>query len=254
MVAGKRRIEYRLRGADQKFLKKDRAAELTVIMRRFDKLQDSQPSKDPKLVTRINLKAKPAVRGEESGWFMADVNLEDERPDTILAKIDKGDKENQVNFKVQFQLHIPGTPETLTDTVIITKPNPELDNTRPNLGLLYELASDNRVVLGRALSDKTKKLIGDLDGPEEDGEKSPGKRGKKLYFDLNSAALIPDCLVKIPDKYGPAVKGKPEAYWDRGWNSGEYMFGEPFKISYVMLAIVILLSAEWLTRKLLKLA
>jgi hypothetical protein len=58
----------------------------------------------------------------------------------------------------------------------------------------------------------------------------------------------------ITDKDEKETKGEAPYLWDQGWDTNTEFLGLPIKFSSVMLVIVILLSAEWLTRKLLKLA
>ncbi len=227
----KKQISYRLRGRDRKLLKKEMAAQLQVFMARFAKPDDARP--DPTTRVKIDLAAKPSSRNEETGWFMADV------PMTTPGKY-------------EFELKIPGTSEILRNTTIATRPNPELDNVKPNLLRLYNLASDNQLVLGRVNSDEVKKKIRELKGPEEDGAKSISRDGKKLYFSLDSAALIPDCMITDRDK--KTTIGDVQDIWDKGYDTDYEILGWKVEFSWVMLIIVTLLSVEWLTRKLLKLA
>ena len=56
-------------------------------------------------------------------------------------------------------------------------------------------------------------------------------------------------------------RGKVDDVWDDGWTLPSWLIsptagpgGTPIKFSYVLAAVVGLLSIEWLTRKLLRLA
>jgi hypothetical protein len=240
MTTGKRRIEYRLRGPDLKFLGKE-ALPLIVLMRKFNKDTDKpEVGVEPK---KIPLKDKPSSGTGPSGWFMADVDIREPG-------------------KYQFELKIPNTPEVLTETVIVEEPNPEKDNTKPNHLRLWTVASENQFVLARAISDQTKRKIHELEGPDENGERNPARKGKNLYFDMDNASIIPDTLITETDT--KTVRGKSDPWWDKDigetfgdeplFDSDNTLFGYPFKISFVLSVIVVLLSAEWLTRKLLKLA
>src|SRR5262249_55173515 len=82
----------------------------------------------------------------------------------------------------------------------------------------------------------------------------------RLYFDLKNAPLIPTCMVQDIQKQ--VSRGKHRDLWDDGVTLYEYPAPEdpskpakqPIKVAYVLLAVVGLLSIEWLTRKLLRLA
>ena len=72
----------------------------------------------------------------------------------------------------------------------------------------------------------------------------------RLYFDLNTAEIIPDCM--ITDRKTQRNRGPVRDIWDEGVVVRE---GDPpWKLSYTLLVVIGLLSVEWLTRKLLKLA
>jgi hypothetical protein len=99
----------------------------------------------------------------------------------------------------------------------------------------------------------------------------------RLYFDLKSAPLIPSCMIK--DDKTDSIPGKMQDLWDDGvvlwrgkfsfrqlmmdcgrlltsgtWGPNHEGSGSPVKLPYVLIAVVGLLSAEWLIRKLLRLA
>jgi hypothetical protein len=243
-VGDKKRVEYRLWSLDHNPFPRDRAPALKLHLRRYNKLDDPKP--DPKSVQNIDVKPKPGRRdrtGKEtdSGWFMADFSLK--KPG-----------------KYEFELPIPGTPETLRKTVIVDQPNPELDDVKPDLLRLYRLAQEGhdyhpvQIVLNRLVDDKVKRKVRSLTPPRESSENPVGKEGDSLFFDLDSAALIPQCM--ITDKDEKETKGEAPYLWDQGWEAEwiDPIFGWEIKFAYVLTAIVVLLSLEWLTRKLLKLA
>jgi hypothetical protein len=242
-VGDRKRIEYRLWGLDRNAFPRSRAPELKVYLRRYNKIDDPKP--DPKSAEKIDIQPKPGRKDrtgkeEESGWFIADFSLK--KPG-----------------KYEFELKIPGTPETLRKTVIVDQPNPELDVVKPDLLRLYRLAQEGhdyhpvQMVLNRVVDDRVKRQVRELRPPREVSENPVGK-GDSLYFDLESAPLIPRCM--ITDKDEKETKGEALYLWDQGWESEwvDPFFGWEIKFAYVLTAVVVLLSLEWLIRKLLKLA
>jgi hypothetical protein len=152
------------------------------------------------------------------------------------------------------ELTVPGRPGlTENGTLEVTESNPEKDDTRPDFDTLYKLASDaeelkNRIpqadydTLLRALT--RPKLEGDADKPKGTEKEKP-----RLFFNLNNAQLIPNCIDK--DETTQTSRGKPEDLWDTGW--WQASDGKPI-LSKVLIVVVGLLSLEWLIRKLLRLA
>jgi hypothetical protein len=121
------------------------------------------------------LKARAGKEKEETGWFMAELSL-------------------KIAGKYQLELEIPGSKDRIYHTILVIQPNPELDNSQPDHARLYRLASANESVLKRSINDTIKKALKRLTRPAE-GEKRAVVDGKRLFFDLESAKLIPDCLV-----------------------------------------------------------
>jgi hypothetical protein len=247
VVGDKKRIEYRLRGLDLKPLRRDIVKDASkrpkVIIHR-PPTKDGKPFDtrlDPQTPGEVYLVPKPNPRNEDDGWFMADFPI-------------------MTPGEYKFELKIPTTPEVIRTTVLVERPNPELDNLRPDLNRLYRIASDIERILPRITKDDVKEKLKALKGPQDEADPNAAAReGKKLYFDLDSASLIPDLMVTEYDR--KRTKGKDTPIWDMGWDVGKtfdddswYVFGQPFRFPYVMLIVVGLLSAEWLTRKLLKLA
>ena len=71
---------------------------------------------------KFELRAKPAQGGEWGGWFQ-----------TRFRVTEPG--EHRLNLK------IPETGESLLGRFTVKESNPELDNTRPDFGQMYQLAS-----------------------------------------------------------------------------------------------------------------
>jgi hypothetical protein len=187
----------------------------------------------------VELQPKPTQGGEWEGWFAG----------RFLVTAPG-------NYEIQ--LPVPGTSDTATSKFVVKESNPELDNTRPDFGQLWQIASkleeeetrEGRSqkfgVFHRITNDELRaKLRAELErtnaGLSKDGD-------LRLYFDLKAAPVIPDCMKaeqRIQRSRGPV-----KDLWDEGMEFGD----PPLKLSFALLVVVALLSAEWLTRKLLKLA
>jgi hypothetical protein len=154
----------------------------------------------------------------------------------------------------------PGQESEASETAkfVVKEANPELDNTRPDYDRMYRMASEADEVLPRMGNEGDKnELKRRLRRPklekEKEGEATdsvdirPDKM--RLFFDLKNASLIPTCM--MADVQKQVSRGKHRDWWDAGTSLGGRL---PFEISYVLLLVVGLLSAEWLTRKLLRLA
>ena len=85
--------------------------------------------------------------------------------------------------------------------------------------------------------------------PDAKDKKAASAEDKpRLYFDLANADLIPSCMKadsQDAKSFGPVT--------DR-WDDGFTLWHTQTKISWVLVVVVGLLSVEWLTRKLLRLA
>ena len=154
------------------------------------------------------------------------------------------------NYELQVQ--VPGTPEILSRKFVVKDSNPELDNTMPDFAQLRQVATDATSVLARVSEDVKSRLKPELErtnggNARESAENKPSPR---LYFDMKAAKLIPECMVierKVQKNRGPI-----KDLWDSGIEIGGY--DPPLKVSAALVLIVGLLSVEWLTRKLLRLA
>ena len=184
----------------------------------------------------------------------------------------------------RFQVRTPGpyelevrVPETNDTTppqkFIVTPSNPELDDTRPDFDLMYRMASEADLVLPRmeiaAQQELRKRLTRPVLSDTPSGDKPNGKDDKlgddpkqvknvpnedkmRLYFDLSNADLIPSCM-KADSKTARSL-GPVTDQWDDGFELWHTPPDAPVKLSYILLTVVGLLSIEWLTRKLLRLA
>jgi hypothetical protein len=147
----------------------------------------------------------------------------------------------------------PETGDSLTQRFTVKDANPEMDNTRPDFQTMYELASEADDVLGRMTDAERQEIKRSLQRPKMESDSQADNKDDKvrLYFDLKNAQLIPMCM--RPDVQTLRNRGPIQDLWDDGfvvWDREP----QPVTMSYVLLAVVGLLSLEWLTRKLLRLA
>jgi hypothetical protein len=158
---------------------------------------------------------------------------------------------------------IPETGDTATGKFTVKESNPELDNPRPDFAALYDLASDAERVLKRVPEEVARELRERLQRRKADPKAAKTDSGMKkdsapderlkLYFDLNTASLIPNCM-----KYETRTqrnRGAANDLWDSGyvlWNRDPP--DAPITMSWVLTIVAGLLSLEWLSRKLLRLA
>ncbi|MBY0523356.1 MAG: hypothetical protein K2R98_08150 [Gemmataceae bacterium] len=152
--------------------------------------------------------------------------------------------------KYTVELPIPGSSETLRREFQVKESNPELDNSRPDFAAMEAMASEvgklqvnesSKAALRTSLRKTARPAEGD--GPKGDDP--------HLFFSLDNASVIPDYLKS--DLKVQRSRGKIEDLWSAGPTFAEWG-GSPVTISAVLLIVVFLLSAEWLTRKLLRLA
>lgn len=226
------RMEARLYGRDMQPL--NRVEKPKVIVK---------PPPGVAVPPAVELQAKPTQGAEWEGWFAG----------RFLVN-------SPGNYEVQLQ--VPGTPDILSSKFMVKEANPELDNTRPDFAQLRQIASraeqdelrdgnlQKKGILPSLNDEQRIKLRAELmrtnssvvkDSSEED-------RDLRLYFDLKGAELIPECLDNRVEKI--RNRGPVKDLWDYGFTVGD----PPLTVSYTLIAIIGLLSLEWLTRKLLKLA
>jgi hypothetical protein len=197
---------------------------------------------------KFDLKAKSGQGSEWAGWFQ-----------TRFRVTEPG--EYRLNLK------IGETGETLPRRFTVKESNPELDNTRPDFAQMYQLASETSEIVPRlekpveeelrlALEGTAARLLHRIDegNPEADKDR-PERNGKaakeqpRLFFDLASARIIPKCMVT--DSKVQRSRGAVQDLWDQGFS----LWPDPsVRMATVLLLVTLLLSVEWLTRKLLKLA
>jgi len=171
----------------------------------------------------------------------------------------------------EFTVKVPRQPgqdveQAETARFTVKESNPELDNTRPDYDRLYRLASEADEVLPRMTPADAEALKKRLQRPRletatEGTDRTDIRDDKlRLYFDLKNADLIPSCMIQ--DIRKQISRGKYRDLWDDGVTLYEYpppespdeLARQPIKVAYVLLLVVGLLSIEWLTRKLLRLA
>jgi hypothetical protein len=167
--------------------------------------------------------------------------------------------------KYGLELKFPGSNEKLTGRFRVDATDPERDDTKPNFALLHRLASEakdvqlhdeqQRKAFTEALN-KVKETV-----RAEAKEAPPGvtvltaeNQTDRLLFDTTSARWIGECLESNDTPF--RTEGKVTDLWDKGWTvfadieHADKASGPP----WALVLLVLLLSAEWLTRKLLKLA
>lgn len=190
--------------------------------------------------------------GAKDGWFSG----------RFLVK---SPGEYEMTVKVPKQA---GQESETTETAkfIVKEANPELDNTRPDYDRMYRLASEGEEVFLRMSEgdrNEVKRRLGrpKLETGPDTADKTDIREDRpRLYFDLKNASLIPTCMVQ--DVQVQVSRGKHRDLWDDGFVVYEHPKPTdpnkperpPVKIAYVLLAVVGLLSTEWLIRKLLRLA
>jgi hypothetical protein len=206
----------------------------------------------------LDLKAKPSQGGEWMGWFAAQFR--------VMAP-----------GEYRLNLTIPESGESLQHRFFIKEANPEMDNTRPDFGQMYQLASEitqevqprldkpTLEEVKRELEKTAARLLQRVDDKENVADAAKRGEGKDktaaketladnkevphLFLDLNSAKVIPKCM--ITDSKVQRSRGPVKDLWDQGFTLSK----EPaIQFATVLLIVTALLSGEWLTRKLLKLA
>lgn len=223
----------------------DRSAKPEITL----KLPPGVPEKEfPKPVVMV---PRP---GAKDGWFSGRFQVRSPGEYELTVKVPRG----------------TGVDSEMINTrkFVVTESNPELDDTKPDFDRLYRLASEATLVINRVPEDVKTELRRQLQRPRpkvaEGAEKEknePSLSDKpRLYFNLKNAELIPACMNS--DVQTATSKGPHTDLWDDGITivPGEKPDDpskpekKPIKISYVLLLVVGLLSVEWLTRKLLRLA
>ncbi len=139
--------------------------------------------------------------------------------------------------------------------------NPEIENTQPDFDDMWYLASNTDLVMARITDENVKrKVLEKLQRPRLEGTIKVDSKGEtitddgkaRLYFTLANAHLIPLCMISDPNT--TTTQGSVEDLWDAGWEFNQSSNGRPLKFSYALMVASLLLSMEWLFRKLLRLA
>ncbi|HEY2784911.1 MAG TPA: hypothetical protein VGJ05_08050 [Fimbriiglobus sp.] len=159
------------------------------------------------------------------------------------------------SFLYKVSVDVPDSPgEPLEGSFRINKSNPELDNTRPDFAAMEAMAStlaempaiargseNYTLFLGNAGDDKKAKLAFKLADTEKLG-KVPGTMEPKISKYRNKGP--------VEDLWDKPLEATtlPETFLTR------WLHGGPVPVSWLLLAVVALLSTEWLIRKLLRMA
>jgi hypothetical protein len=145
-------------------------------------------------------------------------------------------------------LPIPNSGDILRGRFAVRSTDPELDDARPDPAALAQLAGDIKEVDDRLTDAKDRATVRGKIRAGSTGESS----GTRLVFAPSGADAIPLCLTAQTKEQ--RNRGAVDDIWDNGPILGHTPSGRPIEISAVLLAIAGLLSAEWLGRKLLRLA
>ena len=204
-------FEAQLKGADLLPLPQDMRP--MVVVKKVDGLDGGAPKKDE----TFELKPKQ-TQGEWAGWFAGNFKVKDPG-------------------EYEFSIPIPGTNESLTQRLTVRKPNPETDNVRNNFGLLHQLASNAKDAIDPLPAETRKKILGLLQPIAAESPGSPGD-GPRLFFKLDQAGAIAECLRSIPPRE-VSVKGKLFDLWDDGWR-GDIKMNSYYVAMILPLAIGVL--------------
>ncbi len=216
-----------------------------------------QPPPGVTMPTSYEMRPKPTQGSDWTGWFQ-----------TRFRVMSAGE--------YRLDLRIPETGDSLPGRFSVKEANPELDDTRPDFTQLYTLASEltegtsplepaGKQQLRKGLEATAARLLQKVDDHEPAKSAQPSspvavvtpakdsaadsKDMGRLFFDLESANLLPACMVtrtNINRNRGPV-----KDIWDEGFT----LVQDPsVRMAWVLVAVVGLLSLEWLARKLLRLA
>ncbi|HEY2909317.1 MAG TPA: hypothetical protein VGI99_03675, partial [Gemmataceae bacterium] len=148
------------------------------------------------------------------------------------------------------ELPIPSSSDLLRGKFTVRESNPELENTRPDPAALAAMAGDIDEIKNRLRGPITPdELKQRLRGNSADAK----SESPKLLFTLATGDVIPSCLPAVPPQVS-RNRGPVDDLWDHGPEFGQSSDGKPITVATLLMVIVGLLSVEWLTRKLLRLA
>jgi hypothetical protein len=136
------------------------------------------------------------------------------------------------------EIEIPGSSEKLELAIRVRAGDPETDVTSPDLVLLTEMSGEFKEIEGRIedkkVADQLRRLIGS---------------SQRLAFSIEDKEAIGLLPTAMPPSF--------DTHWGLGpvedtWDDGPTIWGQ--EVSLLLMIMVGLLSIEWLTRKLLRLA
>jgi len=167
------------------------------------------------------------------------------------ARLPPGDKRYRIVVDVP-----DSAGDKLTGDFTLKRSDPEFDNTRPDYAALEKIAGSVEEVRGRI---KDVEVTDKLRGSERDPKKA------KLTFRLSEKdrlKLIPAAI--DTESMEQRNRGPVRDLWDKplAFSIGDYKFAflavtigsTRIEIGWVLLTIAALLTVEWLTRKLLRMA
>ncbi|MBI1831552.1 MAG: hypothetical protein HYR84_08895 [Planctomycetes bacterium] len=183
----------------------------TVQVRRVEKKNVLEP--DPKDKGKKEVKRDPAKMSFKFDLQAKPVSAGASWEGHFAGYIDEITEPGEYEFK----LAIPGVDAPpLEQSLIVTVLNPEKDNPKTNFNYLYQLASPSDSLL-KNLPAETKSKIERLLVPPEGYTASLSERGsKRLFFLVENADAIADCLVEVPSRTD-TVKGRWDYLWDQGF-------------------------------------
>ncbi|MER3414756.1 MAG: hypothetical protein C4297_00885 [Gemmataceae bacterium] len=167
--------------------------------------------------------------------------------------------------RYRVEVGVPGSLEKLSGSFEVVRSDPERDLTRPDFALLHRLASEAREMelqdekrrpeITAALQ-RARALVHEMARTAPPGSVllTPENDSDRLFFTLDDASSIPYCIGQSREPF--RADGRIIDLWDKGWDvwakldAPEQSSGPPWAL--VLLAGLV--SAEWLTRKMLRLA
>ncbi|MSQ93444.1 MAG: VWA domain-containing protein [Gemmataceae bacterium] len=231
-------VEAQIKGKDFQFLGPDERP--TVIVKRVDKNRPvAEPGKDKdgkepaSNLKTIILQAKP-TEGPWRGDFVGSIPIKEAG-------------------EYEFTIPIKNLPtEALRHTLIVRKPNPELDNVRTNFGYLYQMASESKMLPSTISPEVRKEIEAAVQVPGDQAPVDGGAAAKRLFFPLSSADTVAKCLVSVPPKTDIIRQGPPEDLWARGLKTNRAVTAylaallAPLVIG-VIGVIILLLLRQWVS-------
>lgn len=223
------RIMAQLLNAELKPVEKTFEPKVTLVPVELDQYQTKDKEKENlKYRKQFSLSAKTGQE-EWAGYFARQVLAAGETYPPGQWRMD---------------VEIPDSRETLKHRFIIRQSNPETDNTRVDYENLIQLAGDVDEIANR-IEPKTLARLNEV--------AARGPEGGKLAFRFekkDALEVIPECMTAETKNF--RNRGAVTDLWDKGIEMK--LSGTNYSISWVLLVVVGLLSVEWLTRKLLRLA